>query len=673
MERAGVFQRQASRAAAGLLVAVALGTIGVLWFLTAAPGGLRAVIGWPTTLAAMVALGVTGAMLVDRRPDLPFGWLLAGAALTQVVFVACVYPSAVALWDGSRSVWARWGLAATTFGFVPVAVQGLVNVRFPTGRVASRGGRVLELGLVVGTVCALAGGFVLALGGSTGSDEGSLFPPGVVVAPAVVLPDAVLHAAQTLAAGTPLVILLGLVAGLGVIARYRHAEGIERQQLKWRATGVVVSLALFPFAVAEVTGLLDPIDSVWFCLTLVIPVLRYRLWAIDRIIRRSFVYALVTITLVATYVLVTIVGAAAVSERVSASVAAAAVAIAFAPVRDRAQRLVDRVVYGNRGDPHRAFNDLDRRLADVAAHGDAVPAIVDVIAETLRLPYVAIERVDGSTMASIGHAEPSAQRWPLAFEGATIASLVACPRRGEDGFDERDQQVLAGLARHAGPAVHAEILTDRLIASRQRLVTAREEERRRMRRDLHDGLGPVLTAVGLNLDAARTQLRANTPAADAHLAQARDANSQALHDIRRLVYGLRPPAIDNLGLIDAIRAETDRLAAGRATVTIQAEDNLPPLPAAIEVAAFRTVVEAVTNSLRHGHARHCEVTIGASRGAVEVDVADNGTSSGPWVAGVGLQSMREQAEELNGTFHADQHDGGGGRVTARLPLPELQP
>jgi two-component system NarL family sensor kinase len=672
MKRAGVFRRHASQWAAGVLVAVVLGAIGVLWFLATAPDGLRAVIGWPTTLVAMLSLGITGAMLMDRRPDLPFGWLLAGAALTQVVFVAGVYPSSVALWGGSASTLARWGMAATAFGFVPVAVQGLVNVRFPTGRLTSRGGRVLELGLVVGTACALTGGVVLALGGSLTSDAGSPFP-GLDVTAALALPDAALRVAQILAAGTPLVILLGIVAGLGVVARYRRADGIERQQLKWRATGVVVSLVMFPFAVAEVTGVLDPIDSVWFCLTLVIPVLRYRLWAIDWILRRSYVYALATITLVATYVLVTILGTAAVSERVSASIAAAAVAIAFAPVRDRAQRLVDRVVFGNRKDPYQAINDLDRRLADVAAHGDAVPAIVEVIAETLRLPYVAIDRPDGSAMASIGHPEPTTQSWPLTFEGAAIATLVACPRRGEDGFDERDQQVLASLARHAGAAVHAEVLTDSLIASRRRLVTAREEERRRMRRDLHDGLGPVLTAVGLNLDAARAQLRADTCAADAHLAQARDANSQALHDIRRLVYGLRPPAIDNLGLIDAIRAETDRLAVDSATVTIHTVDDVPPLPAAIEVATFRTVVEAVSNALRHGHARHCHVTIGVRDGAVEVDVADDGTSVGPWVAGVGLHSMREQAEQLNGTFHADPDNDRGGRVTARFPLPELQP
>ena len=208
---------------------------------------------------------------------------------------------------------------------------------------------------------------------------------------------------------------------------------------------------------------------------------RYRLWAIDTVIRRSAAYALVTIAVVGGFAAIAAAGTAVASERVGFTVAAAGAAVTFAP-----------------------------RLAAVAAPGEVLPALVAAVAESLRLPYVAIERPgDGSVLAASG--EPAAAgdaragRWPLSYQGLTVGSLVAWPRRGEETFDPRDRAVLADIARQAGAAVHAEALTADLLDSRQRLVSAREEERRRLRRDLHDGLGPLLTGIGLNLDAARAR------------------------------------------------------------------------------------------------------------------------------------------------------------------------
>ena len=475
--------------------------------------------------------------------------------------------------------------------------------------------------------------------------------------------------ADALMVAAPVVVLAGLLAGLGVVARFRKAEGIARQQLKWLTVGVLVSVALFPFAVAEVSWLavVEVFDSLLFVVTLAIPVLRYRLWSIDTILRRSLAYGAVTAVLFTIYLGVIIVGSQLLSERAGAAAAAIVVAVAFVPVGSRIRRIVDRLAYGDRSDPYRTISALDRKLAAVAQPGQLLPAMVTTLATSLRLPYVAIESAhDRVPLAAHGQQTSPLQRWPLVHEGTVEGFLVAGPRRGETSFDQRDRRLLEDIARHAGVAVHAEALTADLSESRQRLVTAREEERRRLRRDLHDGLGPVLTAVGLNIDAARSRLPTDLTATDQHLSDAREATRRALDDIRRLVHGLRPPALDNLGLVGALELHLAHLTPAHSCVSIHA-DELPCLPAAVEVAAYRIAVEAVTNTVRHTTATTCTITLTTDGETLLVDVRDNGGTTNPWIPSVGILSMREQARDLGGDLTCGPGQNGG-TVTARLPF-----
>ena len=471
-------------------------------------------------------------------------------------------------------------------------------------------------------------------------------------------------------------VLLGLIAGLGVLRRAWKATGIERYQLRWRAYGVVLSLLLFPLAVNQVLPTaVDVLDGLFFVTTLAIPVVRYRLWAIDTVIRRSAAYALVTIAVVGR-VRGDRCDRHCGGERVGFIVAAAGAAVTFAPARSYSQRLVDHFFYGQRSEPYQALSDLGRRLAAVAAPGEVLPGVVAVVAESLRLPYVAIERPgDGSVLAASG--EPAALgdvragRWPLSYQGLTVGTLVAWPRRGEETFDPRDRAVLADIARQAGAAVHAEALTADLLDSRQRLVSAWEEERRRLRRDLHDGLGPLVTGIGLNIDAARA--RAGHAGArgdlDPLVGQAKDATTQAIADLRGIVYGLRPSSLDDLGLAGAITAHIRRLTEGTAVqITLEA-DPPPDLPAAIEVATFWIAVEAISNVVRHAGAQACQVRLGAgSGGQLVVEVCDDGAGAGPWTAGVGMLAMRERAAEVGATLTAGP-TADGGTVRACFPLP----
>ncbi len=215
-------------------------------------------------------------------------------------------------------------------------------------------------------------------------------------------------------------------------------------------------------------------------------------------------------------------------------------------------------------------------------------------------------------------------------------------------------------------------MTADLQRARGELVAAREEERRRLRRDLHDGLGPALAGVAMRLDAADTVVASDPDGARAILAGVRDDTREAIADIRRLVYGLRPPQLDELGLIGAVAEQAARVAPnGRPAVTIAAPDRLPPLPAAVEVAAYRIADEALTNVVRHANAGICQVRISVGNGLL-LEVSDDGAGiATPHHSGVGLHSMRERAAELGGTCTAEPRKGGGTVVTARLPLDDF--
>jgi len=247
---------------------------------------------------------------------------------------------------------------------------------------------------------------------------------------------------------------------------------------------------------------------------------------------------------------------------------------------------------------------------------------------------------------------------------------VLSPRAPGEAFSPADRQLLDDLARQAGVAVHAVGLTRALQRSRERLVTAREEERRRLRRDLHDGLGSQLSALHLRAGTLRLALPPGQPAAEAGLVELQTELHTAIADLRRLVYALRPPALDELGLAGALRAlAAQSSAANGLRVQVEAPDLLPPLPAAVEAAAYRIAQEALANMVRHAHAHTGQVRLEVAAG-LGLEVIDDGLGlPAEHRAGVGLRSMRERAEELGGKCTIEPRAGGGTRVAIHLPLP----
>jgi signal transduction histidine kinase len=266
-------------------------------------------------------------------------------------------------------------------------------------------------------------------------------------------------------------------------------------------------------------------------------------------------------------------------------------------------------------------------------------------------------------------------RLPLFHQGRTIGELHLAPRSAGETFSTLDRRLLDDLAKQAGVALyaaeqarHAQELVADLQHARERLVTAREEERRRLRRDLHDGLGPVLASLTLKVDAARDELGYDAESASAMLVDIKGDIQAAVADIRRLVYELRPPALDDLGLAASLRLLAQRYQGANLAIICEFPERLPPLPAAVEVAAYRITAEALTNVVRHAGARTCRVGL-VIRDRVELEIADDGRGLPSEVsAGVGLVSLRERAAELGGECRITSTPGTGTQVRVSLPL-----
>lgn len=491
-------------------------------------------------------------------------------------------------------------------------------------------------------------------------------------------------------------------ASLGALVyRYRRrADLIQRQQIKWvvfgiaAALGVALGVALlsiiFPiFSESKPSGLLSKLlfPSIFTLAFLLIPIsvavaiLRYRLWDIDVVINRTLVYGALTVCVVGIYVL--IVGYLGMlfqtgDNLLVSLIATGLVAVLFQPLRERLQRGVNRLMYGERDDPYGVLSRLGRRLEATLAPEAMLSTIAESVREALRLPYAAItlrkKRNEGHGVPEIaaeaGKSTGKLVRLPLTYQNEPVGELLIAPRPGEEKLSAADGRLLEDLARQAGVAVHAAGLTANLQHSRERLVTAREEERRRLRRDLHDGLGAQLAGLNVQSGVLRRLIRSDPDAADELVLELRAELQAAISDIRYLVYDLRPPALDDLGLPGALRRIAERYGAEGEGLRVQVEtpEDLPPLPAAVEVAIYRITQEALTNVVRHAGARSCVVRLSVTD-EISLEVADDGAGvSGDHIAGVGLLSMRERAAELGGECNIEASPEGGTRVLVRLPL-----
>jgi two-component system, NarL family, sensor kinase len=476
-----------------------------------------------------------------------------------------------------------------------------------------------------------------------------------------------------------------------------HRDAETRTKIRWVVFGGLVSgilgLLLWNLPAAVLGHSLISTNALGllvlpFPICIAIAILRHRLFDIDTILNRTLVYGGLSALVALIYI--AIVAMLSTTFRVEGNllislVAAGIVAVAFQPLRIALQRVVDRLLFGERDNPYAVLSRLGQRL-EVALAPDAVlPTIAETVAQTLKLPSATIAISTGDQLTpevEYGLPMGAPVTFPLIYQSELVGQLRVSQRGPEEPFTEAEKRLLRDIAHQAGIAVHASRLTTDLQRSRERLVTTREEERRRLRRDLHDGIGPTLAGMALKVGATRNLLAHDPPAADRLLGELSAEIETAIADIRRLVYALRPPALDELGLVAALRAQAAQYEASPAPedhagsgfhVTIEAPANIPPLPAAVEVAAYRIASEALTNAARYAHAKACCVRLTLDS-ALYVEITDDGVGlSEGHRTGVGLISMRERAEELGGTCAISTPSGGGTLVLAALPLSALSP
>jgi signal transduction histidine kinase len=656
----------------------------------------------PALVLSSLSYATVGLLVALHHTHHPIGWLLLAMGVTAGLAAFTGQFARYALLTSSPPLVPIGLVAAWLYNWVWLLTYWLAAallLRFPTGRLKSpRWQYVMWL--------ATAGAVLAVIGRAFGVRA----DPGL---PEVRNPFGFQPGAYVLGLmagiGFPILILSLLGGVVAVLARFRSGTSLERQQLKLFVLAgalVIVGESIAPRILAELRPDLasnpfaytEPFVTWLPAVAVGLAIMRYRLYDIDRLIWRTLTYAVLTACIVALYALVvTVLGSVlrGANEVLGPLVATGLIVVLFQPLQRWLQRGVSRLMFGQRDEPYAVLSSLSRQLELAAAPNTILPLIAETVARALKLPYaaVALEREGHfEIVGAYGESRGEALRMPLVYQRSTVGELILSPRAPGEGFGRADRRLLEDLTRQAGVAAHAVRVTADLQHSRERLVSAREEERRRMQRDLHDGLGPALSSTLMKLSMIKRQLDTNSPIAD-EIEDAGEDMRRIVAEIRRLVYQLRPPSLDHLGLENALRELAEQLGHSAALcVTIAASEPLPALPAAVEVAAYRIVQEALTNVVKHARARRCSVELtlqptGSDKSTaahlaetrrlapswggttLHIEVCDDGTGIGPDVqSGVGLHSMRERAEELGGQCVVARGSVTGTRVIALLPL-----
>lgn len=671
-----------SRLPAVVVAVLALAMVGaclVLDLVNEPADRTRAMMGWGTISACVGAIAVaTQVPVLWRHPRHLVAWVVTVTGL---------------LWafDGLCESWSAYGMAQdpyaplTGFAVWVVAQLGafllvglpLVLVLYPTGRLMPGRWRAVSIA-VVAMACAMpvlllfapvsaltADGFEMPM--DTGMPElpidGDLF-------------------VSLLTAGRLLTLLSLPLAVAVVFARQRRATGRERTQLRWLVWAAVMCLVMSGIALWLHNGWIVTI-ALMLALgvtgaSIAIGILDPEVRDVDALMGGTIVWAtvagtVIVLDLVLVAVLDRLLGEQLDQRDTTLILLLVAVTI-YAPVRARITALVHRLLVGRRGDRYTVVTELAAQLEESGDVDSQLPALATAVATAFKIEYVRVEvfgHGGGTVTATYGERPRDTREVPIRYGEEEVGRLDLPARGVRSMLSTRDQALLVDIVRQAAIAVRSARLAGDLQQSREQLVLAREEDRRRIRRDLHDGLGPVLGGVAMRLDAAGNALDRDPETTRRLVAQSRQDVTDALADVRRLVQGLRPPALDDLGLLAALDQQAERLSSTDLAVSVAAED-LPALSAAVEVAAYRIASEALANTARHAGAGTATVRLVGSPHDLLVEVTDDGAGIGPEVeAGVGLRSIRERAEELGGRTEITCPLTGGTRVRAWLPMTPL--
>jgi signal transduction histidine kinase len=638
----------AAAAVAASLLAVVLVSRSGDW----GSGGVRdlpvdALIGVTFPLCALLVLAGTTPVRTMAVLLLASGAAASAAALTTAVAAIASTPSSGVL----------VAVQLQSFLWVPafLAVVTLVPLLYPDGRLPTARWRPV---------------LVMALLGIAAMTLGSALHPTPFVGRATFdKPVTSDLSVPFFVAGAALSTVSMVLALASLVVRWRRESGLRRRQVSVLLVAVgllavdVVVTAYLPWpastAVQAVAVALLPV-------AITVAVTRHRLYELDTALRHTVTGVGLAGSLAGLYLtLFALLRALLPAGGATASVVAAGLTgLALQPLARRLAQAVDRWFYGDREQPQVVLARLGERLREAGTPDEVTGAVAATLAEHLRLDVVAEVVVGPETQ------DPVDEVVLLRHRGEVVGRLVVTPRPGEHRLDPRDREVLEGAAVLAAPAVAAVRLAAGLQRSRELLVAAREEERRRLRRDLHDGVGAALAGARLQLESA--QERVSDPRARRMVDAAVAAVGEAVDGVRHATDDLRPPALDELGLVGCLRLLAERMSTPALEVRADV-DPLPVLGAAVEVACYRICAEALTNACRHARASTVALRVGVDGRALRVVVTDDGTGlpSTTRSGALGLESMRLRAEEVGGMLSLESGPHGT-NVAAVLPIMEDQ-
>ncbi len=628
--------------------------------------------GWPWQLIG-VALSVLAVIVLwhDRRQT--FGWLLAFSGLFWTLdglsqsYVGAGL-TATSAWPGMT--FALWFLLRFTSYLT--SVTAVMLLIFPTGRFLPGRWVIASRCAVVAMILSGLAFIVVPAEGDQAVDN---LPAGVDADPTS-LGFLVGHGPQVSSVGLALGIAGFFFSLLTVVVRYRRSRGLERDRMRWLLwsvvviVAVVVATAAFSLPGGSYLGAVSA--AVVPPAAMTIAIVRPTLVPIQDLLARTLVLAAVLVTLIAADAallgLLTVVLADDLTRPQVVGVVLVVAILLYGPLRQCLSAAVRRMMLGERGNRYDAVAGLASTLESTDDSTEQLAAVARAVATAFGIGFVSVEvdRGHGERLVTtLGDRPAEVRVLPITWRSAPVGRLVLPARGLRSRLTRQDEELLGDLVRQAATAARTAQLAQEVQLSRERLVTAREEERRRIRRDLHDGFGPALSGIVFQLEAVRMTIERDPAAARAQVETVSGQVQDVVADVRRLVHDLRPPALDDRGLVGALRQQADHLGV---PLEVRAPADLH-LPAAVEVAAFRIAGEALTNVARHADATRARLTVETLPDQLVVEVGDDGRGiAADRRAGVGLASLRERAAELGGTTTITSPAGGGTVVRALLPL-----
>jgi signal transduction histidine kinase len=649
--------------------------------------------------------GILGVLITTRRPWNPIGWLLLAIALAGAVYLATGFIAIDGLLSGAPRrgwvAWPAWVYSITGTNGVSAILLIFLVLFFPTGRLlpGHRWRAAVWAAFVIAAQALVAS--MIAVSPSQLSPRLPSVPNPLAV-PSL---DGFTNSSSPIQ--TILFLLVAVFVLIAVVARFRRSQGMERSQLRWFAYVAGASLGLvlvMSLPLLSSTFLAYGLSSLGFIVglyvlipaTIGIAVMKYGLYDIDVFISRTIVYGSLAVFITAAYVGIavgigTLIGSGGKPNLALSIVATAIVAIGFQPVRERVQRVANRLVYGKRATPYEVLSQFSEHVAESYASDEVLPRMARVLADGtaadvaevwlrsgIELRRAAAFPLDAPMPASV-HLN-GADLWipttdravAVRHQGEVLGALTVTKRRGES-LTPIEIKLMDDLAHQAGLVLKNVGLTadlqarlKDLRASRQRLVAAQDDERRKLERNLHDGAQQYLVAIKVKLGLAEMLLAKDPQEAMTTLEQLKGDADEALETLRDLARGIYPPLLADKGLLSALQAQ-----ARKATLPITVEaDGIGRYPQGIEAAFYFCVLEALQNIQKYAHASSATVCLRENAGQLAVEVGDNGRGfdSRTIVRGNGLTNMEDRMDALGGTLHVESTPGAGTTLRAILPV-----